>query len=1181
MKKLFIFLTYIFCLSITVLAQQNSGPLPLLFVENQGQWQQPFLYKGISANADIYLENGGITYVVGDAGNPEKIHAVKEDGLQDATLKYHAYKMKWIGANLKPTTEGSKKQSFYHNYYLGKDAAHWKSKVPVFGNIDYKNIYPKIDLHISSDKGHAKYDFIVNAGADAAQIRVAFEGLNGMKINQGSLLLQTSVGTITEMAPYAYQYINGSLKEVRCEYKLSGNELTYTFPDGYDKAQNLIIDPTVVFATLTGSTADNWGFTATYDKNGNFYAGGIVGGLGYPTTTGAFQVVFHGGTTPSTELPCDISITKFNPGGTVPIYSTYIGGAQDDLPHSLVVDQNDNLALVGKTLSIDYPVSSTAFDGVANGGYDIIVTKFNATGTALIGSTYVGGSNDDGTNVTSGFYGNHGTLRYNYGDASRSEILCDKQGNVYVAASTQSGNFPLTPTAAKSNLGGTQDGVFFKLNTTLSTMTYSTFIGGSNNDAAYVLAFDTAQANVYVAGGTQSSDFHTSIMTGAYHNVYQGGLADGYILKFLNSGNYALQKGTFIGTSAYDQCYGLQNDLENNVYVMGQTLGAFPVSAGVYSNAGSRQFLQKLNSNLTTSIYSTVFGTGATSTPNISPVAFLVDTCQNVYISGWGSNIPLDDGSSSGLTTTGLPITGNALQSTTDGNDFYFIVLSKNALSLLYGTYFGAAGKGEHVDGGTSRFNPDGVVYQAICASCGGGTGFPATPGAYSTVNGSNNCNLGALKIAFNLGSVRAQADANPNATGCAPLTVNFGNNSSNATSYFWDFDDGGATSTAFAPTHTFNTPNTYEVMMVAINPNACKTHDTVYLTVVVLTDTIHADFNFQLLDTCTNPHINITNTSLPLQGQTQANSTYQWFFGDGGTSNAVSPGSHNYSGPGTYNVMMIMTNPDACNSPDTVVKTLSFEQLFVDAAFNMPDSICLGDSATFVNNSVNGVTYNWAFTDGQDIANTQSTGYRFNTVGTFTVKLIVTNPGSCNGVDSAMHTLTVFPKPTAAFSYNPVIPQTNVPTTFVNASQNATRYNWSFGDGQTSSEVNPVHDYARTGTYNVCLTAYNEIGCPDEMCRKVSADITPLADIPTGFSPNGDGSNDVLYVRGYSIATMNLKIYNRWGELVFESNSQDHGWDGTYKGKPQEMEAYAFVLQVTFLDGTNYHKQGNVTLLR
>jgi len=145
----------------------------------------------------------------------------------------------------------------------------------------------------------------------------------------------------------------------------------------------------------------------------------------------------------------------------------------------------------------------------------------------------------------------------------------------------------------------------------------------------------------------------------------------------------------------------------------------------------------------------------------------------------------------------------------------------------------------------------------------------------------------------------------------------------------------------------------------------------------------------------------------------------------------------------------------------------------------------------------------------------------------------------------------------------------------------NAVRYQWKFGDGAYSTEVSPVHGYNRTGTYEVCLTAYNEQGCWDRICRTVSADITPLADVPTGFSPNGDGSNDVLYVRGYSIQTLDFKVFNRWGEKVFETQDQNVGWDGTFKGKPQEMDAFAYTLQVVFLDGTTFKKQGNVTLLR
>jgi hypothetical protein len=147
--------------------------------------------------------------VVGDGANPEKIHAYKElETTVPPVLNFHAYKMKWIGANENAITEGSKKQSFYHNYYLGNDKARWKGNVPLYGNVDYKELYPKIDLHLSSEKGHAKYDFIVKAGGTPDQIRLTYEGLDGMSLNNGNLLLKTSVGTITEMAPYAYQYIN-------------------------------------------------------------------------------------------------------------------------------------------------------------------------------------------------------------------------------------------------------------------------------------------------------------------------------------------------------------------------------------------------------------------------------------------------------------------------------------------------------------------------------------------------------------------------------------------------------------------------------------------------------------------------------------------------------------------------------------------------------------------------------------------------------------------------------------------------------------------------------------------------------------------------------------------------------------------------------------------------------------
>ncbi|WP_118974338.1 gliding motility-associated C-terminal domain-containing protein [Taibaiella koreensis] len=1166
MSRSFTLIAFFFLMALQAAAQQKDMPPPLLFIPNEGQWQEPFLYKGVSASADIYLEKGGITYLVGDETNPAKIHEYKEGHSRQApVLRYHAYRMKWLGANEQALTEGSKKQSYYHNYFLGNDPSRWKSKVGVFGNVDYKGLYPGIDLHMSSDKGHAKYDFIVYAGSDAAQIRLRFEGLDGISIGkEGNLVLRTSVGEIREMAPYAYQYIGGEMKEVPCRYKLEGNELRFSFPRDFDHSQNLIIDPTIVFATLTGSTADNWGFTATYDAAGNLYSGGIANGLGYPML-GPIQATYGGGT-------WDIAISKFNASGTGLIYSTYLGGGMDDMPHSLVVDGANELVLAGKSRSTDYPITSGAFDPTHNDSFDIVVTKFNATGTALIGSTYVGGSGNDGININSDFSADINTIKFNYGDNSRSEVIVDRQNNVYVAASSRSNNFPLTANAAKNSLGGPQDGVFFKLNATLSTMLYSTYIGGSSTDAAYALALDTGQTHVYVAGGTQSADFHTTAAATGWRSSYQGGLADGYICRFLNSGAYPLQKATFVGTSAYDQCFGVQCDLENGIYTMGQTLGSFPVSTGVYSNPGSRQFLLKLDSLLGTATYSTVFGSGASNHPNISPVAFLVDTCQNVYISGWGGSI-------TGSTTTGLPVTVDAFQPTTDGNDFYFIVLSKNGLSLLFASFFGSPNKGEHVDGGTSRFDPNGVVYQAICASCGPGSAFPATPGAYATTKGSSNCNLGALKIAFNLGSVKAVAAANPNVTGCAPLTVNFSNGSTNATSYLWDFNDGSSTSTATAPTHIFTDPGTYHVKMVAINPNACKTHDTVTLQIVVSSDTIRANFNLALLDTCTNPRIVITNTSVAMPGHSLSQARFQWFFGDGTSSTLQNPGTHNYAGAGTFPVTMVMTDTAACNSPDTVIKTVVIDQRFLNAGFN-GGSFCMGDTALFTNTSVNGDTYQWTFGDGA--TSTEANGaHMYTAPGTYTVTLRAFNAATCNKTDTAQQTVTVKPNPTAAFSYTPLIPESNVPTSFFNQSVNATRYQWSFGDNAGSEEENPIHSYNRTGDYQVCLTAFNSVGCSHKVCRTIRAEVQPLADVPTGFSPNGDGSNDILYVRGYSIETLDFRIFNRWGEQVFETRNQSVGWDGTYKGKPQNMDAYAFILQVTFYDGTTMRKQGNVTLLR
>lgn len=1185
MKKYYLF--YLLFLGIPALLQAQPT---LEFVQNKGQWDGDFSYKSRAGAGDIFLQKKAITYLLNEPGLQDKIDQHKHGHIKEAiNLKYHVYRVNFEGCNPDVAIVPEKIQSHYYNYFLGNDSSRWKSKIHPALVLDYPQLYKGIDLHISSESANLKYDFIVQPGADPAQIKLKFEGVDKLQVNrQGNLLISTSVGNVQENKPLVYQYINDQRVLVPCRYELNGKQLTFSFPEGYDRSSTLIIDPTVVFCTFTGSAADNWGFTATYDEAGNLYAGGLVSlfrGGSFPVSTGAFQTTYGGGT--GTGVPgsgsggayaCDMGIMKINAAGNTKVYATYIGGSDNDQPHSMIVDKDNNLVIAGRTYSDNYPTSATAYDRVYNGDADIVITKLDNTGGSLIGSTYIGGTGPDCVNIHADEF-TFGSLKHNYGDDSRSEVILDDDGNVYVAAATSSGDFP-TVNAIQATLGGGQDAVLVKLNPNLSNLLLSTYLGGSDDDAGYVLGLNNAGTSIYIAGGTRSAGFPST--TGTYRPNYMGN-TDGYILKISNAIPYTLQRGTFIGTGNYDQVFGIQIDMDDDVYVMGQTLGGtFPVSTGVYSNPNSSQFVMKIDNNLNAPIYSTVFGSGTSSQTNISPVAFLVDTCENVYISGWGGNlgdptIPLVGN------TTGMPVTpSTALMSTTDGSDFYFIVLSKNATSLLYGSFFGRNStdprQGEHVDGGTSRFDRNGIIYQAICGGCLGGPAFPTTAGSLSPRNGSSNCNLAALKISFELGAVVAHIDVSPDAKGCPPFTVNFKNTTFNARTYTWDFADGSGTSTIKEPTHTFYTPGVYRVRMVAHNPDACIEYDTAYLQIIVDSNSIESNFDITILDSCTSPYQVFfkNNSRTGKSGKAQ----YIWDFGDGsGPYYGETPPVHRYKSQGTYIVSLIMIDTSACNSPDTMRKNFTLLSKFVKATVNIPDVICVkAGGLYFANLSTNATSAFWDFGDGTTSTELSPT-HKYDT-GTFTITVVVSNPNTCNLADTLRKTITIKPGATADFIHAPMIPNPNDSIRFTNLSKNALSYLWIFGDGEQSRAEHPAHLFRKTGTYKTCLVAKGFGNCDDTLCKNVEALIVPLLDVPTAFTPNGDGVNDIIYVRGAAIETLDFKIYNRWGQVVFETKTQEVGWDGKFNGQPQPMESYGYVLKATFIDGTTEEKKGNITLL-
>jgi gliding motility-associated-like protein len=311
------------------------------------------------------------------------------------------------------------------------------------------------------------------------------------------------------------------------------------------------------------------------------------------------------------------------------------------------------------------------------------------------------------------------------------------------------------------------------------------------------------------------------------------------------------------------------------------------------------------------------------------------------------------------------------------------------------------------------------------------------------------------------------------------------------------------------------------------------------------------------------------------------AGTTYTWLFGNGKSFNGPNPPPHEYDDTGTYTITLILNDPAACNPHDTMRKTISFNTLYVEAKFEGPPVVCEKTGAQFNNRSENALTFLWKFGDGRT-SSENNPNHIYDTAGTYTVTMYAYNPGTCNVVDSMTETIKVEATPIANFRHDPIIPVTNEPINFTNLSQRATSWVWDFGDNTfTTLETPEPKFYRRTGTYRVCLQALNKVGCSDTLCKYVDADVYPLADLPKAFSPNGDGENDILYVRGAGIETMDLKIYNRWGELVFESADVSIGWDGKYKSAEAPVEAYGFVLNVTFVDGTTFNKKGNVTLLR
>lgn len=872
---------------------------PIEYKENKGQWHSNVLFRADIHGGALFLEEKGFSYSLFNPQQLFRIHELEHEQGPDASAKtkinFHALKVDFLNANsTKP--EGEQTLAGYSNYFLGDKSEKWVSYVNGYRRIRYASLYPDIDLAIYAEHESPKYDFIVQPKGDYRKIVMRYQGADQMLINkEGALVISTSVGIFTELKPFAYQLINNKQQEVRCDFMLSGNEVSFRLGK-YDTALPLVIDPVVVASTYSGSLATTYGHSAAYDDLGNIITGGRCFGSGYPITPGAYDGTFGGNV--------DIAITKLNPTGSARIYSTYIGGSSDEYVHSMFSLANLDLLIYGSCNSTDYPTTAGCFDNSQNGGTDIVVTRLNSTGTALVGSTFIGGTSNDGQNA----------IPYNYGDNYRGEIIADAAGTVYIASFTSSVNFPVTVGALDGSHNGAQDGVIIKLNASFATLGWATFVGGSANDAALGLKLDASGFGLYIAGATASTNF--PVLPGAVHPTFLGGGMDGWVMYLASTGTFALAS-SYIGTSGYDQAYFLQLDASNNVYLYGITEGNLPITPGCYGVAGGNIFIIKFVYDFSVVIYQTCLGSAGST--NFSPTAFLVDNCNKVYISGFGS-------------VTGYQVTPNAIPS---GGSFYEAVLNQDATALIFATRYGAGG--DHVDGGTSRFDSRGIIYQGVCT---GSTSFPTLPGSVAVnKSGGAGWDIAVFKIDMQLVNITANGTVSPGNSGCVPLTLNFSNTSVSGSGqtliYSWDYDDGSTLDSTKNPSHTFTTPGVYDVCCVVYDSLTCNLRDTICFQITVLSGPVDPFPQ----DTVLCPGGNLSLDAL------NPGATYLW-------STGVTTQTINVTSPGLYYVDISYTG---CSRRDSItVNTLSSISLGPD------QTIC--DTTTIIlNPGVSGATYLWS----------------------------------------------------------------------------------------------------------------------------------------------------------------------------------------------------------------------------
>jgi len=625
--------------------------LPLSFEANHGQAdeQVKFVSRGsgytllLTAAEAVLSLNRPLRDAAWERGRPARPDAAERAALPGAVLR-----MKLINANPQPEVRGVEELPGKSNYFIGNDPSKWRTNVPNYAKVEYRDVYPGINLVHYGNGGQLEYDFVVSPGADPSAIRFAIEGADKMELDaQGDLVLHAGGSEARLSKPVVYQEVDGVRQEISGAYILTphsslrtphSQEVAFALA-AYDPTRTLVVDPVLVYSTYLGGSAGDAGYAIAVDASGNAYVTGETHSTNFPTAS-PLQAATGGGD--------DAFVAKLNPAGSALVYSTYLGGGLDEYGSGIAVDASGNAYVTGRTYSTNFPTASP-LQATYGGGGDAFVAKLNPLGSALVYSTYLGGSGND----------------------SGSGIAVDSSGNAYVTGDTSSTNFP-TASPLQATLEGTQDAFVAKLNAAGSALVYSTYVGGSGSDVGRRIAVDSS-GNAYITGYTASTNFPTaSPLQGTY-----GGGDDAFVAK-LNAAGSALVYSTYLGGSANDYGYGIAVDSSGSAYVTGYTYSTnFPTVSPLQETygGGTDAFVAKLNAAGSALVYSTYLGGSDFDYGR----GIGVDSSGNAYVTGETSS-------------TNFPTAG-PLQATNGGGiDAFVAKLDAAGSALVYSTYLGGSG---------------------------------------------------------------------------------------------------------------------------------------------------------------------------------------------------------------------------------------------------------------------------------------------------------------------------------------------------------------------------------------------------------------------------------------------------------------------------------------------------------